>query len=173
MTSQDFDVRPITPDELDAWWNLRLDVLRDHPEAFGGDYESALARGPSYLEAGTHPGSVERLFAAFAQDGSLVAQLRTVGDNGKRRHIATIISVATHRDFRGRGLSKALVTVAINHCRSFPEIRQVSIAVNATNHPAIAVYTGAGFVPWGTEPRAIATADGFHDEMHMLLMLDR
>ena len=168
-----YEVRALAPDELDAWWDLRLRSLRDHPDAFGGDYESAIKRGPDYLREGLVPGSVERLFAAFAPDGSLVAQLRTIAETGKRRHIAWIISVATDPDHRGLGLSRALIALAIEHCRAFPEIRQISIGVNAENAVALAVYTGAGFVAWGTEPRAFATEDGFQDEVHMVLILDQ
>lgn len=167
-----YAVRAITPDELDAWWDLRLRSLRDHPDAFGGDYASALGRGPDYLRGGLVDGAVERLFAAFTPDGVLVAQLRTVAGTGKRSHIAMIISVATDKDHRGRGLQKALIRLAVDHCRSFPEIRQVHISVNAENASALAVYEGAGFVAWGREPRALRTENGFHDEIHLAMMLD-
>ena len=147
-TPEGYTVRPIGPDDLAAWWDLRLRSLRDYPDAFGSEYASAVERGPAYLQSGLVDGGVERLFAAFAPDSSLVAQLRTVADTGKRRHIASIISVATDRAHQGRGLSRSLVTVAIAHCRAFPEIRQVHISVNATNAAALAVYEGAGFVAW-------------------------
>lgn len=172
MPSQNYVIRPITPDELDAWWELRLRSLRDHPDAFGADYEETRQRGPEYLRPATAGGGVDRLFAAFAPDGSLVAQARTAGNGGKRTHIAMIVSVYTAPEHRGRGLSKALIAAATDHCRTFPHVRQVSIGVNANNPAAIAVYTGAGFIPWGTEPRALATHDGFHDEVHMVLFLD-
>lgn len=167
-----YAVRAIAPDDLDGWWDLRLRSLHDHPDAFGANYASAVMRGPDYLRAGLLDGAVERLFAAFAPDGSLVAQLRTVADTGKRSHIAMIISVATDARHRGLGLQKALIRLAVDHCRSFPEIRQVHISVNAENAAALAVYEGAGFVAWGREPRAIRTESGFHDEIHMAMMLD-
>lgn len=168
-----YEVRALVPDELDAWWDLRLRSLRDHPDAFGGDYESAIQRGPDYLRGGLVDGAVERLFAAFAPDGSLVAQLRTVAETGKRGHIAMIISVATDPRHRGLGLQKALIRLAVEHCRSFPEVRQVHISVNAENAAALRVYQGAGFVAWGREPRALRSELGFHDEIHMAMMLDQ
>jgi RimJ/RimL family protein N-acetyltransferase len=173
MTPDGFQVRPITPEELDAWWKLRLNGLRDHPDAFGGDYEASLKRGPGNYASFTTEGNVDRLFGAFTPAGELVSQAAVYGNDGKRRHVATIIAVHTDARWRGRGLSQALIRLAIDHCRSFPEIRQVTISANARNAAAIAVYAGTGFIPWGTEPRAIATTDGFHDEMHMVLMLDQ
>ena len=172
MALNDFDIRPITPDELDAWWELRLRSLRDPPDAFGADYEETRRRGADYIRPATVEGGIDRLFGAFAPDGSLVAQARTVGNGGKRTHIPNVVSVYTAPDYRGLGLSKALIATVIAPCRAFPRVRQVGIGVNANNPAAIAVYTGAGFVAWGTEPRAIATIDGFHDEIHMVLMLD-
>jgi RimJ/RimL family protein N-acetyltransferase len=173
MAADGLTVRAIKPEELDAWWELRLRGLRDHPDAFGAGYEEARERGPSFLEASTRDGGVGRIFGAFTQDGDLVAQAGVFGNGGKRSHIAVIWGVHTDIAWRGRGLSKALIRTAIDHCRTFPGVRQVTLGVNAGNTPAIAVYTGAGFIPWGREPRAIATAEGFHDEIHMVLMLDQ
>jgi RimJ/RimL family protein N-acetyltransferase len=172
MDISGFDVRAIGPDELDAWWELRLRGLRDHPDAFGADYQASKERGPEHLRPSTREGGESRLFAAFTRDGQLVAQVAVARLEGKRSHIAMIYSVHTDARFRGLGLSKALIAHAVGHCRALPGVRQIGIAVNARNHPAIAVYTGAGFVAWGTEPQALATADGFHDEIHMMLMLD-
>lgn len=172
MDDPGFEIRAIAPEELDAWWNLRLRGLRAYPDAFGADYETSRKRGSGQYEPSTVEGGINRLFGAFMQDGTLVAQAAVSTGVGKRSHIAAIYSVHTDAAWRGRGLSKALIAAAIDHCRSFPHIRQVALSVNAQNYPAIAVYIGAGFVAWGTEPRAIATSDGFHDEMHMVLMLD-
>lgn len=172
MKPEDFTVRPVMIDELPQWWELRLRGLRDHPDAFGADYEESRQRGPGHLEKSTRDGGIERIFGAFTASGELVAQAGVYGNTGKRSHVASIWGVHTDAAWRGRGLSRALIALAIGHCRAFPSIRQVAIAVNARNAPAIAVYTGAGFVPWGTEPRALATDGGFHDELHLMLMLD-
>lgn len=165
-------VRPVEGSELDAWWDLRLRGLRDHPSAFGSDYEEAKARGPAYLEDSLREGSLNRIFGAFTASGEIVAQAAVWGNTGRRRHIATIGAVHTHAAWRGRALSRALIALAIAHCRAFPAVMQITIAVNAENAAALAVYEGAGFVAWGREPRALRTDAGFHDEIHMLLTLD-
>lgn len=167
-----YTIRAIGPEELNAWWELRLLGLRDHPDAFGADYESSVERGPGYLEAAARDGAIDRIFGAFTDEGRIVSQAGVYREGGKRRHIARIWGVHTHPDWRGKGLSKALISLAVDHCRSFAEIRQVHISVNAENAPALAVYTGAGFVAWGREPRALVTEVGFHDEIHLAMMLD-
>lgn len=168
-----FTVRAIRPDELDAWWDLRLQGLREHPDAFGADYASSAELGPGHLEASTRDGGISRIFGAISEDGQIVSQAGVYHGSGKRSHIATIWGVHTHPHWRGKGLSKALIRLAIDHCRSFPDIRQVHISVNAENAAALAVYTGAGFVAWGREPRALMTESGFHDEIHMAMLLDQ
>jgi GNAT superfamily N-acetyltransferase len=166
------EVRAIVAHEIPQWWELRLQGLREHPDAFGADYDASVERGPGHLEASTRNEGIDRIFGAVTVDGRIVSQAGVYREGGKRRHIATIWGVHTHPDWRGKGLSKALIRHAIGHCRSFPEVRQVHISANANNAAALAVYENAGFVAWGTEPRALWTESGFHDEIHMAMKLD-
>jgi RimJ/RimL family protein N-acetyltransferase len=167
----DLTIRAITEDELPQWWELRLRALHDHPDAFGSDYEISRDRGFGYLiERNFGNGlPVNAIFSALDPEGSI---LSTVGNTGKRSHIAIIWGVYTAPEARGRGLASRLIDTAITHCRSFPEILQIHISVNADNGPAIHVYESAGFVAWGREPRAIALPDRYDDEIHLALMLD-
>lgn len=167
-------IRPLTEAELPQWWELRLRALREHPEAFGSDYETARERGYGYLlerNFGPERG-VSETFVAVDNDGRILATAGTFGHDGKRSHIAFIWGVYTVPEARNRGLSRRLVETAIAHCRAYPGIRQVHIDVNADNAAAIHVYEQAGFVTWGREPRALGLADRFDDELHMALMLD-
>lgn len=166
----DYLARDVTPDDIPAFWALRLRALHDHPSAFGSDYEHSRLAGPSYAERGYFEGGVNRLFAAFTGTGELVAQAGTYAETGKRAHIAHVISVYTHPDHRRNGLATRLVQAAIDHLRALPEIASIRIAVNASNRAAIHTYEKLGFVTWGEEPDAIRTADGScHNELHMVL----
>ena len=168
------DVRPITEAELAPWWEVRLRGLREHPEAFGADATSAQAEGPGFLVASTFGPSagVNALFGAFAPDGEIVATTGVLGNRGKRAHIAVIWGVYVVPEARRRGLASRLIGAAIAHCREFPHILQIHIDVTADNTAALHLYTAAGFVPWGREPRAIALPGRFYDEIHLALMLD-
>jgi hypothetical protein len=42
-------VRKLTEDDLKEVWALRLQALRDNPEAFGSTYEEAFARGETWM----------------------------------------------------------------------------------------------------------------------------
>lgn len=166
----EYSVREVTASDIDAFWQLRLQALRDHPEAFGSDYVTSRQQGPTYAERGYFDGNTNRLFAAFTAEGALVAQAGTYAETGKRSHIANVISVYTHPDHRGQHLASRLVQACIDHLRSQPGITSIRIAVNARNVAAIRTYEKLGFVTWGEEPDAIRTADGScHNELHMFL----
>lgn len=168
--STDYVVRAVEHAEVDAFWQIRLKALKDHPSAFGSDYEVSRQLGPSYAERGYFDGGVNRLFAAFAPNGDLVAQAGTSADTGKRSHIAHIISVYTHPDHRGKGLGAAVVQACIDHLQTIPTVTSIRISVNSNNVYAIRAYESLGFVTWGEEPDAIRTADGScHNERHMVL----
>lgn len=165
-----YEIREVIPTDIDAFWQLRLKALHDHPDAFGSDYESSRALGPPYVEHGYFEGGVNRLFAAFTANGVLIAQAGVYGESGKRSHIANIISVYTHPDHRGHGLALTLVQMCIDHLKSFPEFTSIRISANSSNVAAIRTYQKLGFESWGEEPDAIRTADGScHNELHMVL----
>jgi len=169
-----FAIRPVTRDELPAWWETRLRGLREHPEAFGADYEKARAEGPGFLVERTFGPSagINALLGAVNQSGEIAATAGVLGNTGKRAHIAIVWGVYTVPEYRGHGLATQLIAAAVTRCRAFPHVLQVYISVNAGNAAALHIYQAAGFVPWGREPRAIALPDRFDDELHLALMLD-
>lgn len=165
-----YTIRVVTPNDLEAFWQLRLLALRDAPDAFGADYETSQQHGPAYAERGFFANGVPSLFGAYTSEGEVVAQSATFAETGKRSHIAHIVSVYTHPDHRGNGLGTRVVEAARDHLLTFSEITSIRISVNANNVAAIAIYERLGFVTWGEEPDAIRTKDGScHNERHMVL----
>lgn len=167
-------IRPLIKHEIPQWWELRLRALRGHPEAFGSDHETSRQRGYGFVvdrNFGPEAG-INVILVAVDEDGSMLSTVGVNQDTGKRAHIAHVIGVYTRPDARGEGLCRRLIEAAIAHCRVSPGILQAHIAVNADNAPALHVYESAGFVAWGTEPRAIALPDCYDDEIHMALKLD-
>lgn len=170
MNSQ-YSIRLVERADLDAFWQLRLKALLDHPNAFGSDYASSKESGPSYTERGYFDGGINSLFAAFSPGGELIGQAGTFAEVGKRSHIAHIISVYVHPDHRGHEIGSDLVQQCIDHLSSFSAITSIRISVNAANVSALRIYERLGFKAWGEEPDAIRTADGScHNELHMVLV---
>lgn len=165
-----YTIRPTDASELESWWALRLRALKDHPAAFGSDYETSLAQGPTYAERDYFNDGANALFGAFSEDARLIGQAATTREVGKRAHIAHVISVYVHPEHRGHQIGTRLVQSAIEHLRTFPEITSIRISVNSSNVPARTAYERLGFEAWGEEPDAIALSDGsLHAELHMVL----
>lgn len=61
-----------------------------------------------------------------------------------------IANVAVSPDFRRRGIGKQLVETLL---AQLEELAFVTLEVRASNEPAIALYTGCGFVPVGTRKK--------------------
>lgn len=174
MRIPDVTIRPITRDEVPQWWELRLHALKEHPEAFGSDYETSRQQGYDHvIERNFGPNAgCNAIFVAVNIDGGFLSTAGVFRDTGKRSHIAYVVGVYTAPEARGCGLSRRLIAMAIDHCRDADGIHQAHISVNADNAPALHIYQSAGFVAWGREPRALALPDRFDDEIHMALMLD-
>lgn len=60
-----------------------------------------------------------------------------------------ITNVATHPDYRRRGVGRALVAALLDYARA-NGFRRVTLEVRVSNAPAIALYKSLGFTPCGT-----------------------
>lgn len=171
----DVTIRMLVPADLDAWWDMRLEALRDHPTAFGSDYETAKRQGPSgnIERLLADPGTSDRVVIAIDGTGRLLATAGLVRESGKRSHIGFIWGVYTRPEARGYRLAMRLIDVLIDHAGGVPGIRQLHITVEAGNAGALKTYQRLGFVEWGRELRAIAWDGAYFDEIHLALMLDQ
>ena len=94
-------VRPLAEGDFEAWWALRLRMLGEHPEAFGGSYGEAVADGAErQRERFLQPGS----FIVGAFDGeTLVGAVGCVQQRLiKMRHKAVIWGMYVAPAARGR-----------------------------------------------------------------------
>lgn len=50
-------------------------------------------------------------------------------------------------------------------------VEQLTLSIVKGNDPAATLYRKLGFQIYGVEPRALKTADGYNDEIHMIKFL--
>jgi len=81
------------------------------------------------------------------------------------------LGILVHRDHRGTGVGRALLTAALRQCRGKFEI--VRLSVFSVNQRARRLYEEFGFVYIGTVPRAVHRGDRYLDEDLMFLDLGR
>ncbi|HLN50677.1 MAG TPA: GNAT family N-acetyltransferase [Thermoplasmata archaeon] len=90
---------------------------------------------------------------------------RADAENG---HVGDL-GILVRREYRGRGVGRALLRDALARCHSVFEI--VRLSVFANNVRAKKLYTEFGFREIGRLPRAIRRGDGYIDEDLMVLNL--
>src|SRR5438552_6517350 len=106
-------IRSIMEDDLAAFKALRLEALRDHPEAFGTDFEES-NRDPesAWIERirTAIEGEAGRIFLADAGHDGLAGMLGVYRSRGvKNRHAANIWGVYIRPQFRGERLCEKLM----------------------------------------------------------------
>jgi ribosomal protein S18 acetylase RimI-like enzyme len=151
---------------------LRLEALRNHPTAFGADYEETLSRPESFWQERLQINDEEEALF-FAEHGR-----RLIGMTGiyrslskRHKHQATVWGVYVKEDWRGLHIAEAL----IGNCLEWGRAKGVVIArlgVAADNPPAIRCYERCGFKITGTEPRALFYDDKYYDFYLMSCSLD-
>ena len=146
---------------------LRLEGLRDHPEAFGAAWEDEASRPLGWF--------AERLacHAVFAAGGPALVGVAglLVPEAAKLRHKGTLWGMFVRPQARGTGLAAALLARVLEHAAQ--NVEEVRLTVVASNTAAIRLYTRAGFAPYGLERRALKVGDRYHDELLMALPLQR
>lgn len=118
-----------------------------------------------------HPRSL--FLAAFWQGEAVAAcNFAPVSDRAKARHRAQM-GLGVRAAFWRQGLARHLVRLAMDSAAA-AGIAQVELGVYEGNAPALSLYRGLGFAPFGRVPHAFLHRDGsLHDEILMVKDLAR
>lgn len=147
--------------------SLRLDALRQHPEAFASSVEEEQDRDLSHM-IGDPPNVTLGGFVGGALVGT--AGL-VVSPKLKQRHKGHVVGVYVTAPWRRTGLARALTVRLIDEARA-NGLLVLTLSVTAGNEAARRLYLNAGFVPYGTEPASLMVRDKMLDTELMALFLD-
>jgi len=166
-------VRQLTADDASAYQRLRLLALQESPTAFSSSYSDEAGRSPSEVASRLTPAPDGSLcvFGAFVDDrlAGFLAFVRP--RRAKLVHGAELHGMYVCPEFRRRGLAGALVDAVLAHARSLGGVRQLKLAVNATNLAARSLYRSRGFTLFGLEPDALCIDGRYYDEEFYILRL--
>jgi ribosomal protein S18 acetylase RimI-like enzyme len=162
-------IRLLGPADAAAYRSLRLQALRDHPEAFGASHEDEAARSLETTARRLDAGPLNCVFGAFSAENLVGTAGFIVPDrSAKSRHKGLLVGVHVAPPHRGHGLGSALVTAVIDHARAHVVLLQAGVGV--TNGPALRLYESLGFRHYGREDKALRVDGAFVDEA--LIVLD-
>lgn len=141
-------LRPITPEDLEAYKEIRLRALRDAPLAFGSTFlrESRFSEAEWLERIARSDGKTGIAILALDDDVpcGLVGGFLDRTDPGT----AALVSMWVAPSHRQRGIGRALVEAASEWAAS-RGARAVTLMVTSTNDEARRFYAGLGFALTG------------------------
>jgi RimJ/RimL family protein N-acetyltransferase len=172
MSTPPATIRRLVPADLPFYKALRDESLAAHPESFTSDpapersAESYLSRlGLERPEGGEFTLGAWRL-------GELIGAVGCERDaRSKVRHIGHVIGMMVRTDAQGQGLGRQLLQACIQEARAAEGLVMLTLTVTAGNASAVRLYERAGFVRYGSLPRAIRVDCVYHAKDQMVLAL--
>ena len=167
-------VRRLLPSDAQAYADIRLRGLREHPEAFTSSFEEDVTRPLAESQARL---TVSPLRPHDAFWGAFSAQqlVGVVGIQGryraKERHTATVVGLYVTNENRGLGHAQALMAALLAFAKDCEGLMQLDLTVTVGNDSALRLYEQRGFAVWGVYPGAICVAGRPWDKAHMVLRL--
>lgn len=168
-------VRELGRTDLDAYKALRDHALAHHDEAFTSDIATEARRtADSYaarlgVEGAGDAGTFT--LGAFRADRLIGAISCERDPRTKVRHVGHLVGMIVHADAQRQGVGAALLQALISRAAADPELQQLTLTVTAGNAAAERLYERAGFVRYGTLPRAIRVGDRYLDKHHLMMNL--
>jgi ribosomal protein S18 acetylase RimI-like enzyme len=135
----------LAPEDWQSLKVIRLESLKSDPAAFGGKFEDESTNpDEKWQERASDPNR----FFLVAKDGERIvglvgiAKSRDLGEED----VSILLSMYVNREYRGRGIGKALVKSAIDQAREIPQMNKVKLWVHEEQVEAFSLYKSCGFI---------------------------
>ncbi|HET9840273.1 MAG TPA: GNAT family N-acetyltransferase [Candidatus Angelobacter sp.] len=166
------DIRLLTPDDAEGWWQLRVEMLRNDPFAFADSTEEHLATtvdGVRERLAATDP--KKQFVAGVFEGGKLIGSAGFFRrPNKKESHKGHVWGVYVSPELRGKGAGKAMMLEIIRRAREIEGIEQITLVASA-KLPAQKLYQSVGFESYGVEPHSLKIGTEYVDDVLMVFWL--
>ncbi|WJR77485.1 GNAT family N-acetyltransferase [Bradyrhizobium sp. NP1] len=160
------DIRLLAAADAAPYREIRLEALRQHPEAFSSTFARENEKPLAWFEERIAQGAV---FGAFAANRLVGVAGFWQKDGEKERHKAALWGMYVRPAARRSGVGRRLVEAVLAHAAKLVE--QLQLAVVSGNDDALRLYRNAGFVEYGREMRALRQDGRYLDEILMARFL--
>jgi RimJ/RimL family protein N-acetyltransferase len=164
-------IRKLVPADAAAFKDLRIDAVQNSPASFYPSFEDVTDMPIAEFQTQLGSSSQDSIFGAF-EEGSLLASAGLRRDRREKiKHKALIWGAYTKPAYRGRGIARQLVSIALEDARTSSEILLITLSVNTENIAAKSLYESFGFSSYGIERNAMYVNGVFIHEDHMSLAI--
>ena len=166
------EIRPLTVEDAEVWWHLRLIALRDEPHSFAESAEEHEARSLEGARENFRALNSENFIVGGFEDGELAGMAGFYREkHTKFRHKGVIWGVYVRRKSRGKGMARAILADVIRRARLIEGLEQILLVVAATQEKPRELYESLGFRKYGVEPRSLKVGGEYIDDELMILYL--
>ncbi len=159
-------IRQLNPADTVAYRDLRLESLREHPDAFTADWDEERQHTDSWFGDRLANGFV---LGGWYDDALLGMAGFYVRQGPKLRHKGVLWGMYVRPAGRGTGLARALIGGIIDHARG--KVAELTLGVATDNAPALAAYRALGFTECGYEARVMRVGGRDIDEVTLSVRL--
>ncbi|WP_444684760.1 GNAT family N-acetyltransferase [Alkalicoccus luteus] len=154
-----------------AYFQLRLQALQMHPEAFATSLDEEAKHGVEKFKKRFQE-SKAWTYGAF--DGERLCGVITLFPQQlkKVQHRAEITAFFVHPSMRRHGIGRRLLEAVWEAAEDDAYIEQLNLYVTAQNHAAISLYEEFGFSVTGREVEALFVDGVYYDELRMTAKLE-
>jgi RimJ/RimL family protein N-acetyltransferase len=161
-------IRQAVESDAAAYRELRLEALRNHPEAFTYDYDTYKEKPLSYWEERLRELNHENMIFFALHKEQLVGMCGILrGTSKKSQHNSLITGVYVQPAWRGQRIADTLIEACIDWAQALGST-VVRLAVVTTSTSAIQCYKRCGFKEYGIEPQMIYHEGVMYDELLMI-----
>jgi RimJ/RimL family protein N-acetyltransferase len=164
--------RRLNENDLEVFFQIRLEALKDSPTSFLTSYEEEFSYGKSMYAKKLEQTNINELFfGAFLKEDliGVVAFYRST--KASLAHKYTLWGTYIQPQYRQKLYGKLMLKTAIATLTEITNCKAVYLAVRTTNKAALNLYETCGFKIWGTEPCALIVNGKPYKLSHMSLIL--
>ena len=151
MDAADIHIRQLTPGDAALYRSIRLEGLKESPEAFGSTFDAEFTKPLAWFFDRL---SSSVVFGAIHDARILGVSGFAVRQEEKEAHKGLLWGMYVRPDARGAGIARRLV-----------ELIQLSVVVG--NDQARRLYARLGFVEYGIERNSLKYCGRYYDEILM------
>ncbi len=167
-------IKPIPVERWKEYRELRLEALKDEPQAFSSSYSDAFNKDDeewkrqlqNYLE------EKESIMLFAEREGETVGMLGVFWEEReKTRHICNLFGFYVQKEYRNKGIGKSLIKEIIKKLRLKKQFEKVKLNVVSDNEGALVLYKKFGFEIVGKLEKELKVRNNYYDEYIMELFI--